>query len=146
MKFLRLIIRMNKLSTSRNHAIAGFDAVDKRGQTPFHVACKTGNLEIVQELIDLVQYSGSKWILDLEDYNGDTPLQLWIDAKRPDIDLIESLHKRAMNTNVDLGSFYWDARSLQRLAMKVRLEGIELQLTDCEYVCLELAFTWKLLF
>ena len=146
MKFLRLIIRMNKLSTSRNDAIAGFDAVDKRGQTPFHVACKTGNLEIVQELIDLVQYSGSKWILDLEDYNGDTPLQLWIDAKRPDIDLMESLHKRAMETNVDLGSFYWDARLLQRLAMKVRLEGIELQLTDSEYVCLELAFTWKLLF
>ena len=102
--------------------------------------------KLFKALIDLVEYSGSKWILDLEDYNGDTPLQLWIDAKRPDIDLMESLHKRAMETNVDLGSFYWDVRSLQRLAMKVRLLGIELQLTDYEDVCLELAFTWKLLF
>ena len=82
MKFLRLLIRINKLSTSRIDAITGFDTVDNQGQTPLHAACKTGNLEIVKALIDLVQYSGSKWILDLEDNNGDTPLQLWIEAKR----------------------------------------------------------------
>ena len=82
MKFLRLLIRINKLSTSRIDAITGFDTVDNQGQTPLHVACKTGNLEIVKALIDLVEYSGSKWTLDLEDNNGDTPLQLWIEAKR----------------------------------------------------------------
>ena len=67
---------------SRIDAIAGFDAVDNQGKTPLHFACKTGNLEIVKALIDLVKYSGSKWTLDLEDNNGDTPLQLWIEAKR----------------------------------------------------------------
>ena len=76
MKFLRLLIRISKLSTSRIDVITGFDAVDNQGQTALHAACKTGNLEIVKALIGLVKYSGSKWTLDLEDNNGDTPLQL----------------------------------------------------------------------
>ena len=38
--------------------------------------------KLFKALIDLVEYSGPKWILDLGDNNGETPLQLWIEAKR----------------------------------------------------------------